>query len=297
MKQLIVLISILVILTSVIVVVNPKIHKQMQFTVTDFGIEGVNKEVNSVVKEQNINLKNYDVAKTTQNVNVQQIQAATNVQPMRVEQKPIVQKQPAKVTPVNNAKNVTTHVTPIQTTTVSKPITTINKNIKAEQPAKVTPQKVIPVQKPVQTTQAPTSQAVVKPQPKPVQTQIQTAAQKAAQETIAWNTWRANVHNNIVSRVNLPIVPSGTVFKYSFTVTKDGTISGVKTSSTTPQYTAYAIQYIAPVIRNSNHASFLRFPNGTERQSVTVEYKFATTNGAGTRASANNFNDTEIIRR
>ncbi|MCQ2753693.1 MAG: hypothetical protein MJ231_01445 [bacterium] len=293
MKQIIVLISILVVLTTVIVAVNPKMHKQMQFTVTDFGLNNVKVEN----KKQNVNLQNYNSTKQAQTVNVQQVQTTTNVQPVRVEQKPIAQKQTAKVTPVNNTKNVTTHVTPIQTKTVSKPVTTTNKNVKTEQPVKVTQQKVTPVQKPVQTTQAPTTQTVVKPQPKPVQTQTQTAAQKAAQETIAWNTWRANVHNNIVSRVNLPIVPSGTVFKYSFTVTKDGTISGVKTSSTTPQYTAYAIQYIAPVIRNSNHASFLRFPTGTERQSVTVEYKFATTNGAGTRASANNFNDTEVIRR
>ena len=74
-----------------------------------------------------------------------------------------------------------------------------------------------------------------------------------------------------MSDVKLPIMPEGTIFKFSFDVDRYGKISNVKTWSLTPAYTPYAIQYIAPVIRGYQGRDILNFPEGSNRFSTTVE--------------------------
>lgn len=101
--------------------------------------------------------------------------------------------------------------------------------------------------------------------------QTVTEEEKARQEVILWNKWRSNLQNKIMSDVKLPIMPEGTIFKFSFDVDKYGKISNVKTWSLTPAYTPYAIQYIAPVIRGYQGRDILNFPEGSNRFSTTVE--------------------------
>ena len=79
--------------------------------------------------------------------------------------------------------------------------------------------------------------------------------------------------------VYLPEIPNGTVFKFSFNVDKYGKITNVQTWSTTPSYTPYAIQYIAPVIRSYQGKSILNFPTGSTREITEVK--------GGWRISAN----------
>ena len=98
-----------------------------------------------------------------------------------------------------------------------------------------------------------------------------TEEEKARQEVILWNKWRSNLQNKIMSDVKLPIMPEGTIFKFSFDVDRYGKISNVKTWSLTPAYTPYAIQYIAPVIRGYQGRDILNFPEGSNRFSTTVE--------------------------
>lgn len=101
--------------------------------------------------------------------------------------------------------------------------------------------------------------------------QTVTEEEKARQEVILWNKWRSNLQNKIMSDVKLPIMPEGTIFKFSFDVDRYGKISNVKTWSLTPAYTPYAIQYIAPVIRGYQGRDILNFPEGSNRFSTTVE--------------------------
>ncbi len=101
--------------------------------------------------------------------------------------------------------------------------------------------------------------------------QTVTEEEKARQEVILWNKWRSNLQNKIMSDVKLPIMPEGTIFKFSFDVDRYGKISNVKTWSLTPAYTPFAIQYIAPVIRGYQGRDILNFPEGSNRFSTTVE--------------------------
>ena len=102
-------------------------------------------------------------------------------------------------------------------------------------------------------------------------TKQMTEEEKAQQEVILWNEWRSNLQNRIMQDVKLPIVPEGTIFKFSFNVDKYGKISNIQTWSLSPAYTPYAIQYIAPVIRSYQGHDILNFPQGSTRFSTLFE--------------------------
>ena len=118
----------------------------------------------------------------------------------------------------------------------------------------------------------------------------------AKEEEIAWNIWRSKLQNQIMKDVNMPILPQGTVFKFTFDVDKYGKISNVQTWSLTSSYTPYAIQYIAPVIRSYQGKSILDFPAGSNRITTQVEggWKIATTQRYST---PQDYNDTEKIKK
>lgn len=95
--------------------------------------------------------------------------------------------------------------------------------------------------------------------------------------------------------VKLPIVEQGTVFRFKFDVDKYRKISNLSTWSTSPQYTPYAIQYIAPVIKSYQGRSILDFPAGSNRMVTTVEggWKISQTSKYSTPAD---YKDIEKIR-
>jgi len=118
----------------------------------------------------------------------------------------------------------------------------------------------------------------------------------AQEEEIAWNRWRSNLQNQIMKDSRLPIVPNGTVFKFSFTVDKYGKVTNVKTWSTNAAYTPYAIQYIAPAIRSYQGRSILNFPQGSNRviTDVTGGWKISSTSKYST---PQDYNDIEKVTR
>ncbi len=190
-------------------------------------------------------------------------------QPQKEEKKVTVQKVVKSVPkttqkPVEkkSVKNSPQPVQKIQTSQQTvNPLLSILKETSTTESAQ---QKV--VEKNVQTA----LQSVKKEETKPAAKTV-TEEEKARQEVILWNKWRSNLQNKIMSDVKLPIMPEGTIFKFSFDVDRYGKISNVKTWSLTPAYTPYAIQYIAPVIRGYQGRDILNFPEGSNRFSTTVE--------------------------
>lgn len=114
------------------------------------------------------------------------------------------------------------------------------------------------------------------------------------EETVAWNKWRSNLTNQIMQDTRLPDIPAGTVFQFSFNVDKYGKITNVQTGANPANYTPYAIQYIAPVIRSYQGRSILNFPEGTQRTStqVTGKWRISTTQKYST---PQDYNDIERI--
>lgn len=124
----------------------------------------------------------------------------------------------------------------------------------------------------------------------------QTQNNNAEEELILWNKWRSDIQNQIMNDVKMPIIKEGTIFKFSFEVDKYGRITNIKTWSTDPIYTAFAIQYIAPVIRSYQGKSILNFPTGSNRFNTIVEggWKISKTLKYST---PEDFKDTEVIRQ
>ena len=157
-----------------------------------------------------------------------------------------------------------------------------------QQPQKVTqtkPNKVeVKKQPAAQTTQKPAVQTKAKDenttaqkQPVTAQTQSQPVSQPVQtvkvmtpqEEVIAWNKWRADLQNQILKDIKLPIIPKGTIFRVSFDVDVNGRVSNIQTEAIPSQYTPYAIEYVAPVIKSYQGKSILDFPTGSNRTKTT----------------------------
>lgn len=150
------------------------------------------------------------------------------------------------------------------------------------------------IKKPVKNNQKSEIKQVKKvEQPKKVQN-IQKNTQSS--EEIQWNIWRSNIQNQIMKETQLPMLPQGTVFKYSFDVDKYGKVSNVQTWSENPAYTPYAIQYMSPVIRSFQGRSLLDFPQGTNRTTTTATGGMKISSKVK-YSTPKDFHDTEIVKR
>lgn len=192
-------------------------------------------------------------------------------------------KTETKVIAKQNSVQTKTSVQPKVKTTVNKPeqtTKTVSQNEVVKQSVKI-PEKTLQA---IDSKKSETARTI-KIDPKPV-------LLTEEQEEIAWNIWRSNLQNQIMNDVKLPIMPQGTVFKFSFNVDKYGKVSNVQTYSTNPQYTPHAIQYIAPVIRSYQGRSILNFPSGSSRMATRVEGGWRIAEYAR-YSSPNDYNDTE----
>ena len=209
-----------------------------------------------------------------------------------VEKTTVVEK---KATPVTQTKKTQETNIKQQTKTTPKQTTTAKKTVTQPKTQTVTKPTTTKVEKPVvkQTVKTETPKVEQKVVEKPIE-QPKVITQQ--EETIAWNVWRSNLINQIMQDVKMPNIPEGTIFQFSFTVDKYGKVSNVQTGANPANYTPYAIQYIAPVIRSYQGRSILNFPEGTARTTtqVTGKWKMSTTKKYST---PQDFNDVEKVIR
>ncbi len=259
-------IIILVILTLVIGVKQPDMHKKLFVYNSDFEIT----EQEQTKKEETQNIPTQVNTVQTQNRYEQKIKT--------------IKDEPEITTKSEQVKNTINPVTKNQTTikqipqkttssqkqsTVQKQMSIPEKQTKSEvkttTPAKAVKQEQ--TQTPVKTQTLPD----VKKENTIVQKSTEPKELTEEEEVILWNKWRSDLQNKIMNDVKLPSIQEGIIFKFSFDVDKYGKINNVKTWSTTPEYTPYAIQYIAPVIRSYQGKEILNFPQGSKRYTTTAQ--------------------------
>jgi hypothetical protein len=140
-----------------------------------------------------------------------------------------------------------------------------------------------------------TTTPVVTKVPTPAHATTTTKVLTPQEEEIAWQIWRSNLQNKIMQDAKLPNVPQGTIFKFTFDVDKYGKVSNIHTSCTNnAQYTPYAIQYIAPVIRAYQGRSILNFPEGSKRVTTSFVGSFKVSNSSK-YSTAGDYKDTERV--
>lgn len=191
--------------------------------------------------------------------------------------------------------------TPVQTdvkTEVKKEIPVKTETKKSTQQTQQI-QQTEPVQTKTITKQVQNTPAIKKEEQKVITKQEQKPITKQEQEEIiAWNKWHSEIQNSIMRDTKMPMLPDGTRFEFSFTVDKYGKISDIRTWSTNPIYTPYAVEFIAPVIRNLQGKSILDFPVNSQRVTTQFVGKFRIAlNSQNKYSTASDFNDMEKIRK
>ena len=264
-----ILLILLIVSTFSICAIQPDLHK------------------NVIVYDSAYTLVTEDEVKTeTKELPVMEVPSAP------VEKTTVVEK---KATPVTQTKKTQETNIKQQTKTTPKQTTTAKKTVTQPKTQTVTKPTTTKVEKPVvkQTVKTETPKVEQKVVEKPIE-QPKVITQQ--EETIAWNVWRSNLINQIMQDVKMPNIPEGTIFQFSFTVDKYGKVSNVQTGANPANYTPYAIQYIAPVIRSYQGRSILNFPEGTARTTtqVTGKWKMSTTKKYST---PQDFNDVEKVIR
>ena len=310
-KLIISLIVIFILLTTVILVVKPSLHKPLTFAPQNTIVESIPQKasdtdvetqivhVQQTQEEQGIQLAQQQDKLTQQNVKVSQIPQQI------VEQKSIFQNFPSQV--VN--KNIKTKAVKSQTQVQQRPKYELPKSIQdivnGKHPQNQEVEKIVQSQKPpVQQTshQKPTTQPQQQIQQKPKPTQVQQKPQQVqnnaplteAEEVIVWNKWRSDLQNKVM-RDSRIAAPRGTVFRFSFTVNKFGQMSNLKIWSDTPGYTNYAIQALKPLLLSYQGKPILNFPARTKRITTNVEGAFAISN-QDRYTTPNDYSDIERVR-
>ena len=171
-----------------------------------------------------------------------------------------------KTVPAKTAEQKNTSVNTVKPKVIEQKTVSKNKNIQKQEITKQVPQVTVK-----ETIKQPSK--VVKNENQTIQKPVLEQNNELApeEELILWNKWRSDLQNKIMQDVKLPIIQEGIVFKFSFDVDKYGKITNIKTWSTTTEYTPYAIQYIAPVIRSYQGKDILNFPAGSKRFSTTAQ--------------------------
>ena len=270
--------TLIVISTLCIVISKPKMHKVVMIYNSDYIItpdESVKieeKNIPTVVVEKETSSSKTKTDTTVQKQVSQQPKVNVETKTKTNTAKPVVQKEVKTKVEPKVEKQQTVKVQPqkeVKTTTTKPPVKEVVKVVER------------PVQKEIKTTT-------------PIQTETPKKTLTVQEEEILWNIWRSNLQNQIMKDVRLPIIPNGIVFKFTFDVDKFGKISNVQTWSTTPSYTPYAVQYIAPVIRSYQGRSILNFPAGSNRTTTkfTGGWRIATNTKYST---PNDYNDTERV--
>lgn len=311
-KLIISLIVIFVLLTTVISVAKPPLHKPLTFApqstvvedipqkASDTDVETQIVHVQQTQEEQGVQLTPQQDNIIQQNVKVSQIPQQI------VEQKTIFQNTPSQV--VN--KNIKTKAVKSQTQVQQRPKYELPKSIQdivnGKHPQNQEVEKIVQSPKPPvqQTThQKPTTphqqqQVQQKPKPQQVQQKPQQVQNNAplteAEEVIVWNKWRSDLQNKVM-RDSRIAAPRGTVFRFSFTVNKFGQMSNLKIWSDTPGYTNYAIQALKPLLLSYQGKPILNFPARTKRITTNVEGAFAISN-QDRFTTPNDYSDIERVR-
>ena len=272
----------LAILYSMFVVCfTPKMHKQILVYDSAYEIVDTHK-VETETKQLPTKTNQQQSQKTVQKQTVNKPVTQVFVQ----KQNKTVTEPVTKTVKATAAKKKTQPVKQVQTQ-VKKQVQTTTKQASKPQTKKTATQTV---------KKTPAAQTKTAEKQQKTSVQIAKEQQEAEQlELIRWNKWRSDLQNKIMQDVRLPIVPQGTVFKFSFDVDKYGKVMNIQTWSTNPSFTPYAIQYIAPVIRSYQGKSILNFPEGSNRISTTVEggWKISSSTKYSTPAD---FKDIETVR-
>lgn len=253
----IILIGLLTLITLIIGVRQPSLHKQTMFT------DEYHTFVEEEIPTSSVGFSNVDTTPVKVGT-IDPVQTNTVQQPIKTVEAPSQ--------PVQKNQNV-------QTSTPAK----VQQPVQKSEPKQVqTPKKQEVKQTPNKTVEQPT------PTKKHELTE--------EEEIIAWNKWRSNLQNQVMRDSSPMTAPLGTIFKFSFTVDKYGNMSNIKVWSPNSNYTDYGVKKIKPVLSSYSHKPILNFPTGTKRVITNVSGGFIISRTAK-YSTPEDYSDYEKVKR
>ena len=286
-----------IIVTGLVGLLKPQIHKPVRFSASNLGVENIQTEI---VETKAPLIQDVELP-------VQEIQLKTEAQ------QPQIVDQKLQITPQNNQiKEIniqTTSQKPKQIekqTQQTKNIIETKQNIVTNKPTSVIlPESIKNIVNGTETKE--NNDKLIKQEP---EKQIpQTIKQDSPstkneepkivlteeEEVILWNKWRSDLQNQVMRDARVA-APMGTRFRFSFTVDKFGNISNLRCWSDTSYYTPMAVQNIKPVIQSYQGKNILKFPKGTKRVVTNVTGGFVIST-YDKYSNPNDYSDVETIRR
>ena len=253
----IILIGLLTLITLIIGVRQPSLHKQTMFT------DEYHTFVEEEIPTSSVGFSNVDTTPVKVGM-IDPVQTNTVQQPIKTVEAP---SQPVQIKKT------------VQTSTPAK----VQQPVQKSEPKQVqTPKKQEVKQFPSKTVEQPT------PTKKHELTE--------EEEIIAWNKWRSNLQNQVMRDSSPMTAPLGTIFKFSFTVDKYGNMSNIKVWSPNSNYTDYGVKKIKPVLSSYSHKPILNFPTGTKRVITNVSGGFIISRTAK-YSTPEDYSDYEKVKR
>ena len=305
MKNTLFIITFLIVLTALILCLNPKLHKEISFYSVDFDFSNKKASTATQIPQpkqvKNTNLTLDTNIKTIENISNKELTQINNIDrdaymnniKMRYQQeqsKKLAEENAKKLSQKQVIKTPVKQTTPIKT---QKPVTNAVKQQlqKPVQQKKTDVQKVIVQEKP--------KENIAEKKQEPIKKEKQLVTQ---QETIAWNKWRADIANSIGATTMATLkekVEVGTKIKYSFDVDKNEQISNIVVSiikGPTSSGAQSAKSTIYKAIKSLNGKNILTFPKGSNRTSTQVVGAIELSDKT-MKIDKNMFNDYETVTK
>ena len=300
MKNFLFIIAFLIVLTTVIVGINPQLHKTVVIGNSEFKVS----ELKNTTSQKDLKFSNLENTSSSKDLKVNDKNIITNNNSTNIKQ----------VDSVKNIDNINTKNTDIdkkfEQLLLVQQQEEDAKRLAEERAKKLAQQKA--QQEAKKKADAEAKRLADEQAKKLAQQKAQQEAKKKSeeqrklieyQENILWNQWRANICNNVTSRLDKQfayVAPAGTIYTYSFDVDNQKRISNVVVkisrgyvNATTQQ----GIFMIQRAIQSLNSSTLLTFPAGTKRTSVKVSSGIERTASQSTSVNANSFNDVETITK
>jgi hypothetical protein len=268
----------MLLITAIIAVKRPVMHKQVLIEDINFSFVAEAPQVQS--SDSSSEKKNSTSNQTSQKVdNIKKPSTTSNTS------------QSSQSKPQNVKGNIISRINNAAQNAAQKPI--------QQKPNKVaTPARNQAGNSNNQTAQnQQTKQIIQKPEPVIIKKEVVNVPRQLTEEEeiIAWNNWRSNLQNQVMKDAKIG-APLGTVFKFSFTVDKFGTISNLKVWSTDPMFTNLGIRVIRPIIVKYQGQPVLGFPEGTKRIITNVTGGFVMSTQTG-YSKPSDYSDYETVKK
>ena len=314
MKNFLFIIAFLIVLTSIIVGINPQMHKTLIIGKSDLAI--TNQEIvksessiefsnkDAIIDKNKTSFKSVDSIKDTDNIDTQSVDTFNNFDKLIKLQE---QEEQSKKVQADVKKKADNQAKKLAQQKAQEQARLAQQKAQAEAKKKAEEQAKLAQQKAAEQAKLAKQKAEAEAKRKAEELAKKQAEEQRKiveyQENILWNQWHVEVNRAIASKTGYQlanIAPPRTIYLYSFDVDNKRRVSNISVrisrgySNTTTQQGLYMIQ---DAIQSLNLSTILQFPSGSQRTTVKVSSGIETTTSSPTVLNASSFNDVEVIKK